>query len=88
MVPPAPSKSQRNREWERAQRSGDLVQVSYRRIPKELRNKVTQIAVRLIVPTDEVARALLEYAVEAYEDGHLRLDAKPAVGRNTLFTEK
>jgi len=89
MVPRAPSKSARSREWERAQRTGEMVQVSYRRIPLELRDRITKIAMKeLIVPTDEVARAFLEYALEAYENGQLSLDPKPAVGRQTLFPGK
>lgn len=86
-VPPAPSKAQRDRSWEKSQRSGDMVQINYRHIPRELRDEISAIAERKGVTTDEIARAFLEYALSAYQAGVLQLHPKPKTGRFTLFGE-
>ncbi len=85
MVPPAPSKAQRDRTWEKEQRSGDVVQISYRHIPRELRDEISALAERKGVTTDEIARAFLEYALSALQAGVLQLQPKPKTGRFTLF---
>lgn len=77
----------RNRSWEKAQRTGDLVQVSYRKIPTFLRDKIKAIAEEKLVTADEVARAFLERGLEAYEAGDFELTPTLKTGRYTLFSE-
>ncbi|RPI64502.1 MAG: hypothetical protein EHM48_00695 [Planctomycetaceae bacterium] len=86
-LPPPPSRAKRNRNWEASQRSGDFVQVSYRHLPRDLRDAVTDIAQTRCVTSDEVARAFLEFALQAYQDGRLTLMPKLKTGRLTLFGE-
>ena len=87
MLPPPPSKAKRNREWERAQRAGEFVQITYRRIPRAVRDQITETAKAQRVTTDEVARAFLEYALRAYQAGDLELSPSLRTGRFTLFPE-
>ncbi len=81
-IPPPASKAKRRRGWEREHPA-----TSYR-IPLELREAVKKVATQLGVPTDEVARALLEHGLAAYQAGQLRLHAAPTEGRFSLFPRK
>ncbi len=90
-VPPAPSKAKRpdQRAWMAADRERGFVAISYRHIPAELRDEISRIAQQeLHVTTDEVARAFLEYALEAYRNGEMKLNPQLVPGRFTLFGEK
>ena len=78
-LPPAESKSARSREWERKQ-----AQANYR-IPGELRDRVTRLADELNVTTSDLARFLLEYGLERYEDGEMEIEPKPRSGKFTLY---
>jgi hypothetical protein len=84
---PKPEKSKRDRSWEKRQRSGEYCQASYRHVPREVRDRITEIAQELYVSADEVGRAFLEYALEAFEAGELVLDPVLHEGKLVLFDE-
>jgi len=81
-IPPPESASGRNRDWDRAH---NFLVVTYRGIPAELHRQIKEIADKKGVPVGEVARAFLEYALEAYQDGDLELSANPVLGKRTLY---
>ncbi|HPO85093.1 MAG TPA: hypothetical protein PLN86_04505 [Candidatus Hydrogenedentes bacterium] len=74
----------RNRQWERKHQDQ---KVTYRGVEPKLALKVKNIAGNLHVPEGEVARAVIEHALRAYERGELdlypRLD--PNRMRMTLY---
>lgn len=74
----------RNRQWERTHQDQ---KVTYRGVEPKLALKVKNIAGDLCVPEGEVARAVIEHALRAYERGELdlypRLD--PNRMRMTLY---
>lgn len=78
-----PSQAKRNREWERSQREKANV-VSYRGVPVSLSQQITKIAGELGVPVGDVARSFLEYGLQGYRSGDLKLEPSLAVGRFTL----
>jgi hypothetical protein len=72
------------RKWELRQAAQGRVVTSYR-LPAELRDEITKLGRdRLHVPVDDLARVLLEYALEQYQNGALQLHPKPKEGRFTL----
>ena len=64
----------RNRQWERVHQDQ---KVTYRGVEPKLALKVKNIAGDLGVPEGEVARALIEHALRAYERGELDLYPRP-----------
>lgn len=64
----------RNRGWERAHQDQ---KVTYRGVEPKLALKVKTIAGDLCVPEGEVARAVIEHALRAYERGELDLYPRP-----------
>lgn len=74
----------RNRQWERQHQKQ---KVTYRGVEPKLALKVKNIAGELHVPEGEVARALIEHALRAYERGELDLYPRPDPERirMTLF---
>lgn len=74
----------RNRQWEREHLSHKVV---YRGVDPKLSLKVKSIASDLFVPAGEVARAVIEYSLRAYEQGDLDLHPRlnPDRLRMTLF---
>ena len=64
----------RNRQWEKEHQSHKVV---YRGVDPKLSLKVNSIAVDLLVPSGEVARAVIEYALRGYEQGDLDLYPRP-----------
>ena len=80
-------KRTRNRQWEQ---SHQPCKAMYRGVDPQLALKVKQMAGDLLVPTGEVARALLEFALRAYAEGDLDLNPRPnPLGmRMTLYPEK
>lgn len=64
----------RNRQWERAHQDQ---KVTYRGVEPKLALKVKNIAGELHVPEGEVARAVIEHALHAYERGDLDLYPRP-----------
>ena len=58
---------------------------SYRGIPDAVDREVGRIAVQLHVPKGEVMRALLEYALDAYQAGELQLTPRSNGGRPSLY---
>lgn len=74
----------RNRQWERTHQDQ---KVTYRGVEPKLALKVKNIAGNLHVPEGEVARAVIEHALRAYERGELDLYPRPDPERMrmTLF---
>jgi len=68
----------RNRQWERQHQNQ---KVTYRGVEPKLAWKVKNIASELHVPEGEVARALIEHALRAYERGDLDLYPRPDSNR-------
>ena len=64
----------RNRQWEKEHQSNKVV---YRGVDPKLSLKVKSIAGDLLVPSGEVARAVIEYALRGYEQGDLDLHPRP-----------
>ena len=78
------SPRKRNRQWEKEHQSRKVV---YRGVDPRLSLKVKSIAGDLCVPAGEVARAVIEYSLRAYEQGDLDLHPRlnPDRLRMTLF---
>jgi len=76
-----PSKAKRDRSWERKQQG----KVTFRGIPKELNDELNAIARRLGVTVSDVGRTLIEYGLEAYEQGELELHPVLITGKFSLF---
>jgi len=68
------SPRKRNRQWEKEHQSHKVV---YRGVDPKSSLKVKAIADDLLVPAGEVARAVIEYALRAYEQGDLDLYSRP-----------
>ncbi len=75
---------ERNRQWEKEHLSRKVV---YRGVDPKLSMKVKSIAGELLVGEGEVARAVIEYSLRAYEQGDLDLNPRPNPDRMrmTLF---
>ncbi len=78
------SPRKRNRQWEKEHQSQKAV---YRGVDPKLALNVKSIAADLVVPSGEVARAVIEFALRAYEEGDLNLAPRPNPDRMrmTLF---
>ena len=81
---PVAAQRERDRTWERKHQGEKVV---YRGVDPKTALRVRQIADELCVPNGEVARALLEYGLDAYSRGDLNLSPRPnpARLRMTLF---
>ena len=75
-----PSSAKRNRQWD----AGHPTK-SYRGIPEAVDAAIRDLAAELNVNKGEVARALFEYALRAYEQGELTLQPQFRTGRMTLY---
>ena len=77
--------AKRNRQWEKAHRPYQYVNV-----PLEVREEVLALAEHLHVPADDVAHAFFEYGFDRVNAGKLQLKAQPnPLGRKmTLFPQK
>ena len=64
----------RNRQWEKEHQSHKVV---YRGVDPKLSLKVKSIAGDLLVPSGEVARAVIEYGLRGYEQGDVDLHPRP-----------
>ena len=78
------SPRKRNRLWERGHQNQKVV---YRGVDPKLALQVKAIAADLLVPSGEVARAVIEFALRGYEQGDLDLHPRlnPYRMRMTLF---
>ncbi len=78
------SPRKRNRQWEKQHQNQKVV---YRGVNPKLALQVKTIAGDLLVPSGEVARAVIEFALRAYEQGDLDLHPRlnPYRMRMTLF---
>jgi len=78
------SPRKRNRQWEKQHQNQKVV---YRGVDPKLALQVKAIAGDLLVPSGEVARAVIEHAIRAYEQGDLDLHPRfnPYRMRMTLF---
>ena len=88
ILPPPPSQAMRNRRWEKQQRSDGYCQVSYRKVPTDLRDAIREIAQEHYLRVDDIGRLFLEYALAAYQAGEIELNPVIERGRLTLFPEK
>jgi len=71
----------RKREWEKMNPAK-----TYRGVPRDIRNRIVEIATNLNVRADDVARAFFEYGLQCIQYGSLRLDdARPKGLRMTLY---
>lgn len=61
--------------------------VTYRGIPKTVKDGVKQIASEQDIPVGEVAAFLIQFGIHAFRNGNLALRPLPKSGSNTLFTE-
>ena len=68
------SPRKRNRQWEKEHQSHKVV---YRGVDPKLALQVKTIAGDLLVPSGEVARAVIEFALHGYEQGDLDLHPRP-----------
>jgi hypothetical protein len=84
---PVAAPRQRKRDWERDHQNKKVV---YRGVDPQAALRVRQLAEELRVPIGEVARALLEYGLDAYSRGNLNLDPRPNPERlrMTLFPKR
>lgn len=78
------SPRKRNRQWEKQHQNQKVV---YRGVDPKLALQVKTIAGDLLVPSGEVARAVIEFSLRAYEQGDLDLHPRlnPYRMRMTLF---
>jgi hypothetical protein len=85
--PPPAIPYRRSRRWEKEHLGHKVI---YRGVDPTLALRVRSIAGELCVPTGEVARAFLEYALRSTERGDLDLLPRPDPQRmrNTLFPQK
>ena len=81
---PVAEQRQRNRGWEKKNQDQKVV---YRGVDPKAALRVREIADELKVPAGEVARAFLEFGLDAYSRGDLDLDPRlnPERLRMTLF---
>jgi hypothetical protein len=64
--------AKRNRQWEKSHRP-----YRYVNVPLALREQVAALAEHLLVTSDEVARAFIEYGLSCIDAGTLKLRTKP-----------
>lgn len=84
MMPVAKERQGRNREWERARRANT---VSYRSVPPELQYEIKAIAADLEVNAEEIARAFLEFGLNAFRNDEIQIQPHPKGRLMTLFPE-
>jgi len=77
----------RDRAWEQRQRDKRGF-VSYRGVPRELQKQLKALAADLGVPVGDVARRFLEYGLQAYEQGDLKLDPVMRRHRFALYPDE
>jgi len=79
----------RSRDWEKSQRQdqGECV-LTFRHIPRWIKDQIKEIANDKHVPQDEVARKLFEFALAEYAKGRLPLQSILHEGKLTLFPEE
>jgi hypothetical protein len=81
-IPTAQPRKKRNRNWEKRHKNEVA---TYRGISKEIVDMVQRFADVLSVPRDEILRAFLEYGVEQYINGNLKIFAFPKAQHMTLY---
>lgn len=84
MMPVAEERQGRNREWERSRRANT---VSYRSVPPELQTEIKAVAADLEVNAEEIARAFLEFGLNAFRNGEIQIQPHPKGRMMTLFPE-
>ena len=72
-------RKKRDRSWDEKHNS----QVAAYRLPLEIKQAIKDMATELDVSTAEVARALLEHGLKAYDAGDLKL--QPTTKDKTLY---
>lgn len=69
----------RDRAWEKSHPTA-----SYR-LPIDVRDKITQLASELNISTSDLARAFLEYGIDAYMSNELELKPHLKSGKFTIY---
>lgn len=84
MMPIAEERQRRSRDWERSRRENA---VSYRGIPPEIQTGIKTVAAEIEVNAEEVARAFLEFGLNAFRNGEIQIQPHPKGRLMTLFPE-
>ncbi len=85
LIPVAPTRKKRNRDWDRAHQAE---KITYRGIPQSLQDAINNLAENLSVPRDELVRAIFEFSLSKLNENGLAIQAHPKAQRMTLFPEK
>jgi hypothetical protein len=85
LIPVAPTRKKRNRDWDRAHQAE---KITYRGIPQPIQAEINDLAEKLGVPRDELVRAILEYALSKVQTHGLTIHPHPMAQKMTLFPEK
>jgi len=85
LIPVAPTRKKRNRDWDRAHQSE---KITYRGIPQSIQNEINDLAASLGVPRDELVRAIFEFALSTVQKNGLAIQPHPKAQKMTLFPEK
>ncbi len=84
MMPVAEERQPRSRDWERSKRENA---VSYRGVPPEVQTGIKTVAAELEVNAEEVARAFLEFSLNAFRNEEIQIQPHPKGRLMTLFPE-
>ena len=83
-LPPAESRSKRDRSWEAKARANGG-QVTYRGIPAEVTKAIRAIAEELDIPVGDVVRLFLEHGLSQYKAGALPMKPRLIKGKYGLY---
>jgi hypothetical protein len=79
----------RSRDWEEKQRQHpEKCVLTFRHMPRSIKDQINAIADSKHVTRDEVARKLFEFALDGYQKGRLPLESVLRDGKLTLFPEE
>jgi hypothetical protein len=82
-LPPAESRSKRDRSWEAEQRKKGVV--TYRGIPSDVTAKIRAVSEELDVPVGDVVRLFLEHGLAQYKAGVLPMKPRLIKGKYGLY---
>lgn len=82
-LPPAESRSKRDRSWEAEQRKKGVV--TYRGIPAEVTQAIRALAEENDIPVGDVVRLFLEHGLAQYKAGVLPIKPRLIKGKYGLF---
>lgn len=82
-LPPAESRSKRDRSWEAEQRKKGVV--TYRGIPAEVTRAIRALAEEMDIPVGDVVRLFLEHGLAQHKAGALPMTPRLIKGKYGLF---